>query len=1099
MGESGISRLDVAKMAVEDISRQMKKRHGEHARILTQELDMHCQRSIVNLGQKGNVMGLDRLLLLSTSRQYPEASSCAAGGRLLVGFGSNFSVVEDSAVNSVQDPADPFHQQSVEAFQRELKGLRTTRWSAEDKTPFPEGAGGAAGLNAALSAGLQLLSRYRLEDRRTENFGMGRLPNSAVVVGSHGAPTVSALQPACLILVTDGACLRQHPKLGGGGLQLQFGSQPLREFYKEPFRWDQRLFCLGIGGHEEVSSSQYLHPQLRALCEVTGGSHWMVRNAKGLHMVTEELVKRLRPSMPSHLPLALDHKKEETEETKTVPMMTGSCFVNGGPVCAFQPIELDDGQRMAKTFRAVLLYVGAKTSMQAAKENNAPVISPPLWLLPEDYFPSKKLDSLPPRTAQPILHLSKYPTSLGSKSFDPLHLMKMLSRLDEVLTASRTLVGQPVKLLHRDTYICDWLNEEGGKPISVSFSSKTQTYPVFCRGSGRPSLGDDTAESMLNLGVLHAPHKSSSLADDGDSKRLATLTLLPPDPHILIPLLLRAAEVEYRALQKTALAIKGSTALSDNVRQKQILSRTIVALDEKWKAEFRAYLFRVPPYYQLALKRALRLVLPKLAHALLPTDNYEGILYQCLSKVCLQKIRNGEKAQKEYNDKKEKQESNLRCSAEFSLSANPQQPLRYGQFDPRSSVDSYLAALRHLPAPPKPGKNKPDATSPDDANSTQSMFELVGDLPARCMMAYYEARRRWIFGGPGLATRGLHADGVSNGGSNYQRCGRKADKTDECFLTAGNIGVSTLNKKSTTKMGDYRERLLFSRSPVVGYGSNDYGGVAATTAIDGSPVWSVDDDALPAAFFNPKTGEFADSIQSRLKSRLMVNFGNPYREKRADSLVPEQFADQSPSSKRPATKAPGSPGTPPGSPPHDSSFESVEEDEAAFVRISPSHTSPKRDEPDEDIIHQPRKRLRLNPQDTSSTQSSTEKQPKSAPPPPPRPPKLESRTATSLRPPPPPPKPGVQQTKPKPPLQKQETKIPRQSSADSQSETGDTEVWKQASFDSQQEQLDLQRPDKKPSVSLPPNWMCVWSKSQKRWYFFDTRTNKSVWEWPPPS
>jgi hypothetical protein len=28
--------------------------------------------------------------------------------------------------------------------------------------------------------------------------------------------------------------------------------------------------------------------------------------------------------------------------------------------------------------------------------------------------------------------------------------------------------------------------------------------------------------------------------------------------------------------------------------------------------------------------------------------------------------------------------------------------------------------------------------------------------------------------------------------------------------------------------------------------------------------------------------------------------------------------------------------------------------------------------------------------------------------------------------------------------------------------------------------------------------MCVWSKSQKRWYFFDTKTNKSVWQWPPP-
>ena len=51
---------------------------------------------------------------------------------------------------------------------------------------------------------------------------------------------------------------------------------------------------------------------------------------------------------------------------------------------------------------------------------------------------------------------------------------------------------------------------------------------------------------------------------------------------------------------------------------------------------------------------------------------------------------------------------------------------------------------------------------------------------------------------------------------------------------------------------------------------------------------------------------------------------------------------------------------------------------------------------------------------------------------------------------------------------------------------------------SQQQQVDLQNPDVKPSVNLPSGWICVWSKSQKRWYFFDTRTNKSVWQWPPP-
>ena len=83
---------------------------------------------------------------------------------------------------------------------------------------------------------------------------MGRLPSSAIVspftggsaiggtntpVGGAGAGNPAfqqanqALQPACLILLTDGHCLRCPPSEGGGTLQLQLGGQPLREFYKE--------------------------------------------------------------------------------------------------------------------------------------------------------------------------------------------------------------------------------------------------------------------------------------------------------------------------------------------------------------------------------------------------------------------------------------------------------------------------------------------------------------------------------------------------------------------------------------------------------------------------------------------------------------------------------------------------------------------------------------------------------------------------------------------------------------------------------------------------------------------------------------------------
>ena len=168
----------------------------------------------------------------------------------------------------------------------------------EKVIPFPDDGGGATGLNAALSAGLQLLSRYRLSFRSTENYGMGRLPSPAVLNPGGGGAAIHALQPACLILITDGVCLRSTPSEGGGSLQLQYGNMPLKEFYQEPFRWDQRIFCLGVGGREGISSTQYLHPHLRALCEVTGGSHMMLRSSASLSETTDNLLNLIAPPRP---------------------------------------------------------------------------------------------------------------------------------------------------------------------------------------------------------------------------------------------------------------------------------------------------------------------------------------------------------------------------------------------------------------------------------------------------------------------------------------------------------------------------------------------------------------------------------------------------------------------------------------------------------------------------------------------------------------------------------------------------------------------------------------------------------------------------------
>jgi hypothetical protein len=346
---------------------------------------------------------------------------------------------------------------------------------------------------------------------------------------------------------------------------------------------------------------------------------------------------------------------------------------------------------------------------------------------------------------------------------------------------------------------------------------------------------------------------------------------------------------------------------------------------------------------------------------------------------------------------------------------------------------------------------------------------------------------------------------------------------DESLLALAGVGASTLNMTTTAKMGDFRERLLWSRAPVVGYGSNDAAGVSATTSPDGSPKWSVDDDAFPMSFFNQRTGEFTDSVQTRVSSRLMVHFGNPFKDKRGDSIVPEAFLNQSPSFKRGGddTSSDDGPLTPPGSPPHDA-FTYEGEDEALFAEKpvrkprSPRHHGNTELSMDHDTLWTPTGKRPHEDNVTSSTETPEDtsalhkkakvmSEPASSkpgcqgtverPPPPLKPPQKK-------KPPPPPPRPP-----PRPPAEKRPasgdselcvTKPPAPKFTPVEKPKPGERNLSMDEAANVTDQNEKKAADLQPKVDLPPGWMCVWSKSQKRWYFFDTKTNKSVWQWPPP-
>jgi integrator complex subunit 6 len=162
-----------------------------------------------------------------------------------------------------------------------------------------------------------------------------------------------------------------------------------------------------------------------------------------------------------------------------------------------------------------------------------------------------------------------------------------------------------------------------------------------------------------------------------------------------------------------------------------------------------------------------------------------------------------------------------------------------------------------------------------------------------------------------LTTKGLAVDGVNNCGSNVHRFKKDRNLMDESLLSFADVGASTIETTPISKMGEFKGRLLYSKQSIVGYGCNDSTISATTTAADGSPNWSMGDEALPLGFFDPKTAEFNDSIENRVRAKLMINFGNPFKDKRGDSIIPELYSGQRPPLRTNMSKVDISQGSPP--------------------------------------------------------------------------------------------------------------------------------------------------------------------------------------------
>lgn len=367
------------------------------------------------------------------------------------------------------------------------------------------------------------------------------------------------------------------------------------------FRWDQRIFILHIAS----SSAPPLHNSLQLLCEVTGGAVLKVQQSAASF---SKLLSILSPPQPKpHSipdPLRLPQMPEPIQvSTDTQPQ---KIFTNGGPIVGFQAFEREVGAPVPSLHRSMLLFSGmceqTRWIFNATKNNSSdtqPNIQSPLWFVPESFYPSKKLDTLPPRPSQPLLHYSRNYQAVGSSFFDPIYVIKALHHLDRLQVKIRQQLvdfgeNPPSianRMLQRDVYICEWLggtknsldSNQSGAPRTMQ---GREHFPVGVVGAGRPTISGEAGEDVLNIGILHVPVDWKMLKDlDSNAQirnqstiKLATLTFLPPDAHILLPLLIKVAESELRALNK--IREKGGS------RAGAVLKT--VHMDDSWKSDFRA-------------------------------------------------------------------------------------------------------------------------------------------------------------------------------------------------------------------------------------------------------------------------------------------------------------------------------------------------------------------------------------------------------------------------------------------------------------------------------------------------------------------------------
>ncbi|CAF1395848.1 unnamed protein product [Adineta steineri] len=289
-------------------------------------------------------------------------------------------------------------KEPMTVFTNQLKSLEAT---------------GLTQMGAAIKQAFDLLNLNR-HAADHDTYGCGRFPH--------------LLEPSIIIVITD----KQKLTTPAGVLNeinIPMNTGPMgSELTKEPFRWDQRLFAIVLAlpahassiaqagnipntattGLADIPANQFIpvavDQPITAMCDVTGGRSFLITSQRTLYQCLESLVQKIQIGVVVNLEKVLSEGDVERSEWH-------SC-------------------------RKMIMIPRSLPRTEKTEYN---------WPIPEDYWPSPTMPSLPPRSAHASIKFQTVPCPIVTDKlpFDKYELEP--SRLTQyILERRQPTVAWPV-------------------------------------------------------------------------------------------------------------------------------------------------------------------------------------------------------------------------------------------------------------------------------------------------------------------------------------------------------------------------------------------------------------------------------------------------------------------------------------------------------------------------------------------------------------------------------------------------------------------------------------------------------------------------------